>query len=525
MPRKVLGIDIGSYRLKMALASSSLRGFELIECRDRLIDRGAGCPPEDAGVEAALRELLSGEVPKADVYVATLPASRVIVRKLKLPFKSPREIRAVVKYEVEQFIPLAAEDIVVDFCISNPPGGKDDGVDVICVCAQKEDVARNIALLRSCGIDPHMLTVDFFASLNCVARAVKKGKECFSGILIHAGHCQTGIMAVEGGELRECRLIHLGGASVLRNLSGELGVSVDEALNLLSLSPSASRTKDEKFEEALKKSVLPLSQEIAVTLRSLRASEEEPAEAILSGGMADSPGFVNVLSRLTGMSILPLVQKSGITSGGKVRFLENNASAPAVGLAMGGLGLGDFMLNLRGDEFAVEGGRKALGGVFYTFIILLAAALLAGSADLYLSKHFKERRLAALKAEMRGIFKETFPDVRRVVSEVQQAKSRLEELKGRAKVLEIYENRRSVLDILLDMRRSIPEKAKVRITDLDLDQSAAFISGEADSFETVDKIKANLGSLPCFSDIRIVSAKMSNVAGTVEFKFKLTRSM
>jgi len=202
---------------------------------------------------------------------------------------------------------------------------------------------------------------------------------------------------------------------------------------------------------------------------------------------------------------------------------EQHHMTTAIGLALRGINRGVVKTNLRQEEFSVHHRLQEVRGKLIFLCAALAFVVALGAADMLISLHAKESRYQALKQEVRQVFKETFPDIRNVVDELQQARVRIREEKNRASLLGGFLGQDSMMDILEAVHQAIPKQLQVRITDLNADEKWVLLSGETNAFDVVDKVKASLSAFPLFQDVKIESAKMSKIAGVVEFKFKAQR--
>src|SRR5918992_1449631 len=115
MMKSVVGVDLGSTALKVVELRGTWKGFEVVKAAERRLpaENGGSCPPEQ--VAQALSELLSAHAIKPARVVSAIPAHATFVRNLMLPFRDPRKIREVLKFELEPHIPYPVEDVIVDF--------------------------------------------------------------------------------------------------------------------------------------------------------------------------------------------------------------------------------------------------------------------------------------------------------------------------------------------------------------------------------------------------------------------------
>src|SRR5919108_4938585 len=152
MMKSVVGIDLGSTALKVVELRGTWRGFEVVKAAERRLptDGAAACPPEE--VAQALTELLSAHAIKPAHVVSAIPAQATFVHNLQLPFRDPRKIREVLKFEIEPHIPYAVEDVIVDFAkIRNVDSG---GCEVLAAAVSKKAMADHLHVLDLAGLAP-----------------------------------------------------------------------------------------------------------------------------------------------------------------------------------------------------------------------------------------------------------------------------------------------------------------------------------------------------------------------------------
>jgi len=61
----------------------------------------------------------------------------------------------------------------------------------------------------------------------------------------------------------------------------------------------------------------------------------------------------------------------------------------------------------------------------------------------------------------------------------------------------------------------------VRVTELLMDSEAIEMNGEADSFDTVNQLKARLEQSGNFKDVQLKTARASSLENVIEFKFQM----
>ena len=126
-----------------------------------------------------------------------------------------------------------------------------------------------------------------------------------------------------------------------------------------------------------------------------------------------------------------------------------------------------------------------------------------------------------LDQEITAIFKDTLPDVKRVVDPLQQMRLKVKESK-RQLVLPLETGKRGrIIDLLLAISTSIPEQTDVEMTRVVIGPDSILINGSTDTFNTVDDIKNRLVRLEVFKKVTISSANLEKTSNRVNFKLRV----
>jgi len=181
--------------------------------------------------------------------------------------------------------------------------------------------------------------------------------------------------------------------------------------------------------------------------------------------------------------------------------------------------------NLRKDEFEI---RKSYFGPkkeIKKTAILLTAVFLFLLFNLGMNYYFLNKRYEISDQRIKALFKSTFPEVTNVVDPVNQFKIEINELKKSAGFLpgSMYSDRK-VLDLLRDISGRIPESFNIDITNMVIDAESVRITGETDSFNTVNNIKSRLEPSVYFKSVTISSANLDRTGNRVDFEIKMQRA-
>ncbi len=181
-----------------------------------------------------------------------------------------------------------------------------------------------------------------------------------------------------------------------------------------------------------------------------------------------------------------------------------------------GLALGD-LVNFRKGDFAYrradEGKRKQRRALIIAGII--AAALAA--VNLGVKFYLVEAGYGKLDREITAIYRQTFPEAKSVADPVRQFRAKLADAQKKFGVLG---SGSSALDVMKAVTEGIPKEVRVSFQEFILEGDRLKLSGDAASFESIDKMKAELQKAQPFADVAVQDTKMG-VDNKVKFRFEI----
>jgi type II secretion system protein L len=169
-----------------------------------------------------------------------------------------------------------------------------------------------------------------------------------------------------------------------------------------------------------------------------------------------------------------------------------------------GLALSE-QINFRKQEFsyhlADEGARRRKRTLIIAGVV--AAALLV--VNLGVKLYVVETSYGKLDREILDIYRQAVPDAKVVADPVRQLRSSLEEARKKFGVLGTGT---SALDAMKAVTDGIPKEVRVSFLEFNLEGDRLKLQGEAASFESVDKIKAELQKADLFSEVTVLDTRM-----------------
>lgn len=370
---KVLGVDLGSYSIKIAELEKKSKGYVFSNFfefplspdpnRDRSLD-----------IIETLRNFSVNYDPNHTHWVIGISQSQLSVHFKKFPFKERTKILKSLPFELEDDIPLDIDDTVFDFKLVQSIGSV---AEVLTVACPKESVEEILNIAKDGGFDPDIVSAEGLAFANVFERwdapppelPPKEGEETepptsASGhAILHIGHSHSLLLIYREGVLIATRSILWGGRDIADNISRDLGISIFEAIKTLNskgfiLMNSAGASRDQlKLSQAIAAQVDFLIKELKLILLEVKSEfQVDYREIQLSGGASRIQNLGAYLTQgleiPANANLTPLADKP--TRFEVTPHIEAVA-APALGLAIEGIKRPrNPAINLRRGEFERE---------------------------------------------------------------------------------------------------------------------------------------------------------------------------
>jgi len=344
----VIGLDIGTTHVRAAEVEFGSGGSSA-RARPRLVRVGvAQLPPgavregevvERTTVGSTIKRLWSEHKFGSKSVILGVGNQRVVVRDLDLPAMPMAQVRSSLPFQVQNLIPVAVDDAILDFLPVDLRTG--DGGEVmhgLLVAATKDTVQANTAAVETAGLRPVVVDLSAFA----LARAMARGDAVDHTIaIVDVGARVTTIAVVARGVPRMVRMLPSGGQDVTEAVAGALAIPLDQA-EIAKRSIGVGFSQGPETERAAEQVMTVVSALVeAVRNTMVFYNSTHPGETIehllLTGGGSALPGLGQYLSTATRLPVSPGQPFTGIESGSAGTALagQQHTLAIALGLAMG----------------------------------------------------------------------------------------------------------------------------------------------------------------------------------------------
>jgi len=284
-----LGIDIGSHTIKLAEFSGSGTSRNLRRIGRALLPPGVivdGSIKDHDTVENTLRSLISNCQPKVKRVSTSISGYSVIVKRIRVPYVTEKEIEENLLIEAEKYVPFEIDDVYIDFSILKTADKEGEGTDIFLVAAKKEIVDAYAGLLEAIGLTPAVIDVDAFTLVNAFEMAFGDVSE--PAVLIDIGAAKTNLNVIQNGMPIFARDMAIGGEQLTEAIQEATGLNREDAE-----AAKISGSRDKVLTEEVRQVVVQMAdlwiEEIKKAINFFKANaspEEFPSHVFISGGCA-----------------------------------------------------------------------------------------------------------------------------------------------------------------------------------------------------------------------------------------------
>ena len=416
--------------------------------------------------------------------VCFLPLSSVYIRKLTFPYKRISQVKKSIRFAIEPHIPIPVENTKVFF---HPIHAKNNNLEVISFIIPEDVLKEQLELINSAQLVCNEIYLAPLSLFNLFSSYIKVKENI---LWLDVEEDSTYVFCIlKNGKLADLRQIPVG----RKDLTEERAQFKREISTVL-LSQGFGSFEDKITEIYISGLTIPASvgkQASSPEIRDwLTESFNIPVKSI---------EFNNLLS---------VEQPERPEADGR-----DSNFIPEILYASYGRN-GPLTINFSPPVLQ----EKEKKGIRISCFLVIFA-LLALSFRLQFERSIYERRFNRLSSRIEKIFLETFPDAKDTRTPLLQMKSRVKSLKDSVFASgSLSSGIVSPLEALKEISQGIDKNLQVVLDSFRLKDESISISGNASSYQDIDKIKGTLENSPLFSKVDIESAQTTDKGVTFRLK-------
>lgn len=260
-------LDIGTSALRLIQLDGDARhGFQLSRYAYVPIEPKVAQDMSESG-QRKMGEIILGAMKQAGIKTKNialgLPAGKTYTAIIEVPNQTEKELKKTIKYELDQYIPMAVDEAEVDYAVLGP---------------SPNDQTKAEVLLSSCSMDYAESRMEMIerAGLNVVAqepepiamtRSLAPVGSQDARVIVDLGEGSTDLVVVYQGAPRLVRSIPGGLSALVKTVSSTLNVREDQARRFILKFGLAQDKLDGQVFKALDGNLDSFSQELTKSVR------------------------------------------------------------------------------------------------------------------------------------------------------------------------------------------------------------------------------------------------------------------
>lgn len=232
LPKKVLSIDIGNERIKIAYISRQkkqnvLLSSVVVPTPKNSIKDGVLNNKEE--ISAVIKNALLQEKIKEKNVVFTISSSKVITREVELPYLKPNKLKNVVRMNAEEYFPVDLADYSLDYTITDIVESEEGKkAKIIIFAAMSSIVEMYVELAELCKLK--VVSIDY--SGNSVVSFISNEKIDGTNLFIDIGAESTMVVIMANNVVKFSRNIMFGTKLVNDSIVNHFEVDYEEATKI-----------------------------------------------------------------------------------------------------------------------------------------------------------------------------------------------------------------------------------------------------------------------------------------------------
>ena len=298
------GLDIGTNAVRVVQLSRTGAGWSLVHYGYTPVDSKitSGDSPE---ARRRLGEAIMTAVGQAGIRTSNvaigLPSNKTFSTVIDVPKVSEQELNAMMKYQVDQYIPMSSDEAEVDWVLLGESLHAQNQYEVLLTSTSKTYAEERLELVEGLGFNVIAEEPDAIA----MVRSLSVTDSQDARLIIDMGENSTDLAVVYNGAPRLIRMIPTGLSSLVRAAVQNLNVQEDQARQFILKFGLAPDRLDGQVLRAIDSTLDSFSSEL---IKSIKFFQTRYPNTAVSGILLS--GFGSVIPQLDSY----VMNKAGIQS-------------------------------------------------------------------------------------------------------------------------------------------------------------------------------------------------------------------
>lgn len=221
--------------------------------------------------------------------VVSIPADKAYVTIVDMPKLSGKEMEKSVAYQADQFVPMASDQVKIDWQILGTSPAGPDKAEVLIASVANDYAESRLDLLESIGLNVVAMEPEQFA----LVRALMPPGLEEATIILDMSPVSTNLVAVYQGMPRLIRAIPTGGEAIIRSAVQNLGIDESQATQFVYKFGLVKNKLEGQVFNAIQNVVDSLIDEVNKSIKffDTRYQNTKISKIIVTGELAILPEF------------------------------------------------------------------------------------------------------------------------------------------------------------------------------------------------------------------------------------------
>lgn len=524
MAQVILGIDVGTYSIKIARAERGLGEFQLTDFYEIPVTAHDVLTPDQA-TEALLARFMQENNLQYDTAASSLSGLQCAFRTLDFPFNQTKKIDSAIEFELENYVPFPLEDLCVDYVLLEKGLNTSKALSVY---TPKTELIKYLNILSNVGCDPRYVGVECLDLANLHLSGMLPPQGTYA--ILDLGHSKTNLCMMQGNKVRAVRSLAVGGKHITQAIAKAMKVNLAQAEEIKIKQGQVSPFEQgDPLSEIIEPVLEDLLIQVRQTLFALYEKGEKKIEAVyLCGGTSRLSGIDQYISTHLRLNVSPL----DVLDYSFNRLSDAESARPLIAPALALIfrvvyPSKSIPLNFRRGEFAYKRDIQAISSQFTQMGVAAAAVVLLGIIYFAVSLYLLSSREKKMDKSVTKILTQGIPNPpKKLPAGAQGAlsyvSSKTTEVNDRLKKME-GNNALSAFEILRLISANLPsrQELKLDIDDVNISSDHVRMEGRTVSYEAVDKVKNALEKVPNFKNVQTGNVRKGIQQDELKFTLSL----